>query len=537
MAQAGGKSLTSLAASLRAMSMPKRVVFLALAAAVTFGSIWALVWTSSPDFQVLYSSMDPADAAAVIEQLKQQKIPYRIGQGGTAILVPQDRVYELRLLMASQGLPQGTGIGFEIFDQSKLGMTQFVQNVNYQRALQGELARTIASMDEVETCRVHIVMPKGSLFLEQEEPASASVMLKLRGGKDLSRRQIEGMVQLVASSVPKLRAENVTVVDNLGRMLAGGGEGAEQAGFSSEQLEYQEKLERGLEQKIKTMLGAILGPGKSIVRVSCLLDFSREEKTAEQYQPEASAVRSEQYEIQRADGGRPMAMGVPEGVERVGETEKNIDRMPGGKEGAVTEQRLVNYEVSKVIRRIVEPSGKLKRVSAAVVVDGDYKWVEEKKGEGRWEYVPRTPEEINHIQELVKRVINFDPVRGDQVEVVNMPFETREGSKTQEAEVSKGWMERISPYLPYGKYLLVLFAIFLAYRMLLRPVVVWLTHDQPEVETRVLKQLPMTVKELEKGYATSGGSEAVSRRAIEAIERDRERSVEIMRQWLREQKT
>ncbi len=216
----------------------------------------------------------PEEAGEIITYLKAQKIPYRISENGTGILVPHDKVYESRLALASQGLPQGGGVGFEVFDNTKIGMTEFVQNVNYQRALQGELSRTINRIAEVESSRVHIVMPEKSLFIEQEEPATASVVVKLRRGQWLNQEQVKGIVHLVSSSVSRLKPDNVTVVDTSGKMLAGFSDRTEVTRLSSDQLEYQANLERNLETRIKSMLEKALGRGKAIVRLSCSLDFT-----------------------------------------------------------------------------------------------------------------------------------------------------------------------------------------------------------------------------------------------------------------------
>ena len=229
---------------LKNLTFAKMVALLLVLGCTVTAFLLLIMWSSRGDMQVLYSNLSPEDAGAVLSRLKEQKIPYRISGNGNSVLIPRDRVYETRLDLASQGLPQGGAIGFEIFDNTKLGMTEFVQNVNYQRALQGELARTINGFSEVESSRVHVVMPSKSLFVEEEEPATASVVLKLRSGRWLTNDQIQGIVHLVSSSVSGLNPKNVTIVDNYGKMLAGDNVESDMGRFSSDQLEFQEKVEK-----------------------------------------------------------------------------------------------------------------------------------------------------------------------------------------------------------------------------------------------------------------------------------------------------
>ena len=240
------------------LSPGKRIALVVLVLGTAAGFSLLMMWTGRADFQPLYSNLAVEDAGIILSKLKEHKIPYRIAGNGSSILIPQEHIHEMRMSLASDGLPQGGNVGFEVFDNTKLGMTEFAQNVNYQRALQGELARTINRFNEVESSRVHIVMPEKSLFIDNEEPATASVVLKLRPGKWLSQLQVNGVIHLVSSSVPRLATENVTVVDNNGKLLS---EFKEQSGFgalNSDQLEYQAKVERSLEIRIKSMRMGIL---------------------------------------------------------------------------------------------------------------------------------------------------------------------------------------------------------------------------------------------------------------------------------------
>ncbi|MBW1701924.1 MAG: flagellar M-ring protein FliF, partial [Deltaproteobacteria bacterium] len=347
---------------LKNLTPGKKVALLALVVGTLIGFALLMTWAGRPDFQLLYSNLPPEDAGAILAKLKDQKIPYQISSNGSSVLIPSEQVYEVRLELASQGLPQGSGVGFEIFDNTKLGMTEFVQNVNYQRACQGELSRTINVFAEVESSRVHIVMPSKSLFIEEEEPAKASVVLKLRPGRRLSKDQVQGIVHLVSASISGLNPENVTIVDNYGKMLAGFKKISTIGQVSSDQFEFQEKMGLSLEKKAKTMLETALGPGKAIVRVSCCLDFMRHEKTEERYQPDNKVVRSEQLLSEASNRTEKVPIGIPGATSNMSEGNTK-SAIAGSNPGFNKQDRTVNYEIGKVTSHTVEPVGKLNRLS------------------------------------------------------------------------------------------------------------------------------------------------------------------------------
>ena len=408
---------------LKNLTISKLLILFLVIGGTVAAFVFMIVWSTRGDMHVLYSNLTPEDAGAIMTRLKEQKVPYRISGTGNSVLIPRDQVYETRLELAAEGLPQGGSIGFEIFDNTKLGMTEFVQNVNYQRALQGELARTINGFNEVESCRVHIVMPAKSLFAEQEEPATSSVVLKLRSGRWLTNDQIQGIVHLVSSSVSGLNPENVTVVDNYGKMLAGYEEESELGRFSSDQLQFQEKVERNLEHRIKTMLEKVLGPERAVVRLACAMNFKRYEKTEEVYDPDTRVVRSEQLVNENSAGWETVPVGIPGVVSNVA----GVSAMPetiNPPTGYQKQDKTINYEISKVTSHTVEPVGKIERVSVAVMVDGTYKNVENADGKMELQYAPRSEAEMTKLISIVKSAVDFDAERGDNVEVVNIPFES-----------------------------------------------------------------------------------------------------------------
>lgn len=526
---------TQIKAVFKSLGPGKIIALLSLIGATVAGLIIMVLWTSAPDFQTLYSNLTTEDAGEIVMQLKEQKIPYQISSNGKALLIPKERIYETRLSLANEGLPQGSGVGFEIFDNTKLGMTEFVQNVNYQRAIQGELSRTINGFDEVESTRVHIVMPSKSLFIDDKESATASVVLKLRRGRRLSDDQVQGIVHLVSAGISQLDSENVTIVDNYGNLLAGADDKTTEARHSSDQLEYREKAEKSMEERIETMLEKVLGHGKAIARISCSFDFRRHERTEEIFNPNGKVIRSEQVHNTVSNRSDDRATGVPgvagnipaEGVENSVSTGE-----VGEKAGYQKLDKTVNYEIGKVTSHTVEPLGRLERVSVAVVIDGIHLLGKNEEGEEEWTYTPRTQEEMKKIEDIVKRAVNFDAERGDEIEVVNIPFEA---SKVVEEEeiIEASWLSKIEEYRGYFRY--VFMAVFLVFSFLfvVRPLVRWLTAA-PSRSAEMMKQLPMTVEEIERGYGDGMNRLPYRDRAMAMLTGGEESSVVVAREWLTE---
>ena len=383
-----------------------------------------LLWVNATEYKPLYTGLSQDTAAEIVEALKKEKIDYRLSNGGTTILVPADKVYDVRLMLASAGLPRHGGVGFEIFDKSSLGATDFVQRVNYLRALQGELERTISQFPEVEYARVHIALPKESLFVSQRREPTASVVLKLKRGSSLDPSQVKGIVHLVASAVPKLDKKHISVVDTDGELLYDASmERNDLYSMTKAQLAYQRSLESYYKEKIQSMLESALGPGKAIARVSVDVDFDRTSVDEDRYDPDAFATRSEQKRSEvitkQAKGGIP---GVKGGL--ANKLQGNVAQ--GGSEVlSQKKETITNYEITRIKRRVQGAVGKIKRISVAVMVDGAYK----KEGE-KVEYVPRSEEEMNRLNEIVKTAMGYDESRGDEVSVVNVPFSapTQEGT-------------------------------------------------------------------------------------------------------------
>ena len=532
------KALGQMGAALSAMPLKKKISLLAIIGLTVGGLIYLIQWSGLPTFERLYTGLSMDDAGLIVAQLKSQKVPYRITGGGACIEVPAEKVYELRMVMASEGLPQGSGIGFEVFDNAKLGMTEFMQNVNYQRALQGELARTINQIDEIESARIHIVMPTQTLFIEDATPASASVVLKLKPGKQLGPSQIQGIVHLVSSSISGLEPENVTVVDNRGKLLAGKGESTSAAALSTDQFMYQRKMEGTLENRIKTMLEEVLGPDKAIVRVSCDLDFMRHEQTEEMFLPENQVVRSEQIHDEATTDSSPTAMGVPGVSANIRPNSVGIDNTQQGQSGNGDatlfrkQDQTKNYEIGKVVSRKVMPSGTVRRISVAVIVDGNYQNVSKRKGKEDWQYTARTAEEMTQFEKIVKSAINFDAQRGDTVEIENIPFETAKLDSTEADVPADNWIDTLRKFKFIFEYLLLGMFVIFCFMFLVRPIVRWLTAEP--AGGQIVRQLPKTVSELEQEYGKTAASLPFRDRVQQMIASDNQNSMGVMRDWIQE---
>jgi flagellar M-ring protein FliF len=526
---------------LRELPPARLFIILGLIGAGMAVGLVSLLWVSGQtEQQVLYSHLTMEDAAAIAAKLREKGIPYTLKGDGTTILVPSATVYDTRLRLATEGLPQGGGIGFELFDQRTFGMTEFVQKLNYRRALQGELARTIAQLGAVQGARVHLVLPEKSLFVEQQEKATASVVLKMAPGRQLHQEQIRGIAHLVASSIEGLKPTDVTIVDTNGNILSREVDSTAFSSRSEAQLVYQQTLERDLERRVQSLLERSIGEGKVLVRVSAALDFQHSERTEERYDADNPAVRSEQRNKEEGSGPGLWAVGVPGVRSNVAEASPTQPNQTAEKTTSSRQSETINYELSKVVSKIVAPSGEIKQLSVAVLVDGAYE-AGGKNAERK--YIPRSAEELAKYRDIVKSAAGYNEARGDRVEVASMPFESRENLDAQNAAREAQW----ALWAQFGRYgvLVILGGLFLLF--VLRPLIKWVTAgDMVEVPA-----LPRTVQELEADMRVSGilpeaGEveklpEAAGRRTVqelrtqvaEFVKSEPERAVEIVRLWLR----
>ncbi|WP_191578087.1 MULTISPECIES: flagellar basal-body MS-ring/collar protein FliF [Achromobacter] len=429
----------------RVRALPKPVLIGAAAALVAV-IVAVAMWSSEPKYKVLFSNLDDRDGGAIVTALGSMNVPYRYNENGTALLVPADRVYDARLQLASQGLPRGGSVGFELMDNARFGASQFAEQINYQRGLEGELARSIEAMHTVQHARVHLAMPRQSLFVRERQAPTASVLLNLYPGRSLSDAQVSAISWLVASSVPELTAESVSIVDQNGRLLSSPlGEGR---GMDADQLRFVREIEQRTVERILTILNPLVGPGNVHAQATADVDFSRREETSEVYRPNQepgqAAVRSQQTSDSTQRGVGP-AQGVPGALSNqapanaqapIANPPQQQPPRPGQPPQANAQQQqqqqqqtgtqaaaanlnerrdaTTNYEVDRTISHIKQPTGNLKRMSVAVVVN----YVRDKDGE--LQALP--PEELNKLTNLVREAMGYSEGRGDSLNLVNSQF-------------------------------------------------------------------------------------------------------------------
>ncbi len=428
---------------LRKNATPKNIV-LVLAGLTLVSFLAFLLLTRSPekDFGVLYTHLSPDDAGEILSVLQENHIPYKVEGDGSIILVPKDKVYEVRLKLAAKGIPHGKTVGFEIFEEPKLGMTQFQEHVEYLRALEGELERTITEINAVRNAKVNIALPKESIFVRESEEPKASVLVNLWPGKDLTPEQVKAIVFLVSHAVPRLKPENVEVIDNRGRVLTELIENEDETG-APEELKIKRKLEREIEKKVRSMLSQVLGSGKVVVSASVEIETGKVKTKKELYDPDLTAVVSQRKIQEKETGLNQQPQGVPGSttnvppVVNVGSSPQTVKKE---KKDVTT-----NYDVSKTIEESVTPIFRIKRITVGVLVDGKYKKVKTKDGSIEYKFIPRPPNEIKIYENIVKSAIGYDPKRGDVVTVASVPFESR--ILTPKVETGK---ENLFKYAVFG---------------------------------------------------------------------------------------
>ncbi|MDO8373508.1 MAG: flagellar basal-body MS-ring/collar protein FliF [Polaromonas sp.] len=474
----------------------------ASAAVAAVAALW--LWSRAPDYGVLYSNLSDRDGGAIIASLQQMNIPYKFAEGGGALLVAANKVPEARLRLASQGLPKGGTVGFELMDSQKFGTSQFAEQVNYQRALEGELARSINSISAVESARVHLALPKPSLFVRDQKKPSASVVLTLHRGRTIDEGQISAIVHLISSSVPELSAKSITVVDQAGNLLSAANAGTR--GLDVSQLKYAQEIEQGYIRRIEAILQPIVGSGNVHAQVAADIDFSIVENTDEKYRPNqepgSAAVRSQQSSESGQQGGNP-AGGVPgalsnqppsdpvapivnpaqagkPGAPVAGQLKMSTELSAGGtlarSTGASSNTRkdvTTNYEVDRSIRHVQQGAGGIKRLSVAVVVN--YRGATGAQGKRAAQAL--TAAELEQIKNLARQAMGFSAERGDSLNVVNSPFAS-DASDTPELPV---WRQpdNIEMAKAGGKYLMLgILALYLWFAVL-RPLLRKHLHPVP----------------------------------------------------------
>lgn len=488
----------------------RKIAIVAVLLIIITLAITMFLWLPKQDYQILYTNLSPEDAGNVITKLKEKKVPYNVKDN--AIWVPSNKVHELRLELAAQGIPSGGGVGFEIFDKTSIGLTEFSQRVNYVRALQGELARTIKQIQEVDQVRVHIAIPEKSIFTEKEDHPTASIVLKLKPGRTLNKEQVSSVVHLVSSSVEGLSPQYVTVVDQYGNLLSAPKDNTQLV--QTEQIEYKKNIEKAYEKNIQSMLENIVGKGKAVVRVSTDIDFSKVEKLEEKYDPDTIAIRNEQRTQEKTMS--PQTGGIP-GV---------LSNQPGQSQAPASQniqsqrqQESINYEVSKSISKILQSTGQIKKISVAVLVDGIYK-----EDKGKKVYMPRSEEEIKKYQELVQAAIGYNKERGDLIIVESMPFES-----IPEEKIGTDYMAILLTIL---KYLIPLIITFLVILFVIKPLIELL--KKPVEAKRMAKEITISEETPYKYPSTVSAEKDMKDQINEMVKSNPKKVVSVLREWMTE---
>ncbi len=539
------KNTANLMAALeRLRSSPKIILLISASVAITI-IIALILWAKSPAYRVLYSNISDQDGGAIVAQLTQMNVPYRFQERGGAIMVPEDKVHEARLTLAQLGLPKGGAVGFELLDQEKFGISQFSEQVNFQRALEGELARTIETLGSVQNARVHLAMPKPSMFVREQKSASASVTVTLSQGRSLDTGQVSAITYLISSAVPGLNADNVTIVDQSGHLLTQSGGQAMQ----TTQLKYTSEVEADYQQRIQTILATIVGRNNVKAQVTAQIDFTQHEQTAEQFQPNTAqdkmAIRSRQTSdaeqgSKNAVGGVPGALSnqpptpatapitqVPaqnqpaQGAAGGTNAANNAARNGTGSAEATVatpmpfnnrKDNTTNYELDRTLTHIKRSTGSIERLSVAVVVN----YLPGKDGAP----VALTPQQLEQVNALVKETMGYSAARGDTINIVNSPF-----TAVEEDAAPPFWKQEgfINLLLSAARYLLIAIVAWFLWRKAVQPA--WLRNQE-----LVLQRL-----ELEK-QARQAEIDANTRRAESGARAKAEQRVEaeINTQSLRE---
>ncbi|EMG9188971.1 TPA: flagellar M-ring protein FliF [Morganella morganii] len=482
---------------------PKVPLMVAGAAAIAV-IVALFLWMRSPDYRVLLSNLSAKDGGDIVSQLTQMNMPYQLADNGSAILVPADRVHELRLKLAQAGLPKGGNTGFELLDKEQFGISQFSEQVNYQRALEGELSRTIESLSPVQTARVHLAIPKPTLFVREQKSPTASVTVGLLPGRALDEGQISAIVHMVSGSVSGLTSSNVIIVDQTGRLLTNNDNS--QQSVSTSQMRLTQETEARLKQRIEDLLAPLVGRANVQAQVTAQVDYSKVEQTAEEYkpnqQPDSAAVRSRQssQSQQNSNGGpggvpgalsnQPVSAPAAPVETAKADTKDNKNASPADNKSNSNinsqSDETTNYEVDRKISHTQRQIGVVDRLSVAVIIN----WLPQKKEDGTEEMQPLPPEMIKEIESLTREAMGYSVSRGDSLSITNSRF-TDEGQLTEEPSLFTSPVI-IAQALEYGKILLLLLVGWLLWRKGIRPQ--WQRYrkaQQAEAEARMFKATQM----------------------------------------------
>lgn len=506
----------------------RRLLLFAAGSLMLAGFIGLVLWSSETPYRAVYAGMSEKDAAAIVEILQKEHIPYRLEGSGT-VMVPADQVYQVRLKLAGQGVAPSGNTGFEVFDQNnEFGLSDFTRKVNLQRALQGELARTIEVIPQVQAARVHLVLPKESAFAERDRKASASVMLQISGGQRLPKKTVTAIQNLVAASIPELDPGAVTVVDSSGTMLSGNDKQAPMSEGQSMQ-EYQARLERNIEQRIAGMLEQIVGPGQAVVRVSSMINREYIEQNSTRFNPDEQVLRSQKSieEKHSSTGASQAPMGVPgmasntPGANPAVTADGSVATASAPRDEANRSEVLNNYEISSTQEHRIVPFGSIKKLSVAVIVGGHYTTGED----GKQVFTPRSEEELASIRQLVERAMGYDENREDSLEVQSLPLMDISSSADEEALQAA---ENKAFYLQIARYSMAALALVLLALFVLRPLAKRLASNDDAAVASPAQTLPEPAQMSPEAYQRLANLE----RLRQSVTHEPDRASKVLREWV-----
>lgn len=534
-------SLNTISAWFTRTSTGAKLVWMVAFGLTATALVFGLMWAFEPKYQYLFTNLDEGDASLIVQDLKESRIPYKLTKGGTGVMVPEKNVYETRLSLASKGLPKGgSGEGFSLFDQTGFSTSEFVQKINYQRALQNELANTIMALEQVDYARVHIALPKESVFVEDEKPAKASIVIKPRAGQVIPPGQVQGIVYLVAKSVRGLDPEDISIVDIRGKVLYEGRKDSAAVALASNYLDMKHATESSLQSHAQDLLEKILGPSAAVVKVSADIDMDMVKNVEDNYDPEVHVVRSEELKNAGMTGA-----GASAGLAG---TQSNLPTGRGGPnalpEGGGSGQNAVvrNYEIGRNQVERVQSPGKVTRLTVSVVVDGTYTT----DAKGNKVFAARKADELKRIEEAVKQSVGFSADREDQFSISCMPF-AQEAPEVMAMAAKEKKMDLVYSLLKPAIFLVSTLLILL---FVVRPLIRWLVNSfkvidraparrsylstasesLPELEADEIPQLEAMAKGDEMKHLVQG-----KRKAIEKVSRDdMNTATAVVKSWLQE---
>jgi flagellar M-ring protein FliF len=507
---------------------------IALAVALLVGG-W--LWAKEPAYGVVFANLAEKDGGQIVAALQQQNIPYRIAEGGSAILVPAAQVHDVRLRLASQGLPKGGLVGFEVMETQKLGISQFAEQINYQRALEGELARSIQSLAAVRGARVHLAIPKQTAFLREEQKPTASVLLALHAGRTLEPAQVAGIVHLVSSSVPQLNPSQVSVIDQDGNLISNPPADGRNAGLDPAQLKYLRDVEQDYRRRVEAILAPVVGSQNVRAQVTVDIDFSQTEQVAETYKPNPSpdtAIRSQQ--TAETASGSPAAVGVPGALTNqppVPATAPITSPAVAGAGGTASnspanfsKNATVNYEVDKTVKHTKGVPGTVRRLTAAVVVNN-------KMDPAKGKAAPLTEAEMRQVNALVQQAVGFDKDRGDTVNVANVAFAPTEQQAVPDAPIWKD-PSLVALAKDLGKWLLFALLAFLLWKKLFKPLFEMFAAaaHRVEVEEATAAEVAAAAGEAAHGGHRPRGYEEKIQQARDLAKQDPKLVASLIKEWV-----